>query len=196
MRRGRTTGLNFGRRRKKLNIPLLKEIITWSVEIAIVLVMAFVLVYFVGLRTSVVGSSMSDTLEAGDEILVNRFVYKVTAPKRGDVIVFLPNGNKKSHYYVKRVIGVPGDTIQIKNGILYVNGEEYKETPERDKMDEAGLAKEEITVGEDEYFVLGDNRNNSEDSRYADIGNVKKKYIVGKLWFTISPRSKIGFLKG
>ena len=165
MRRGRTTGLNFGRRRKKLNIPLLKEIITWSVEIAIVLVMAFVLVYFVGLRTSVVGSSMSDTLEAGDEILVNRFVYKVTAPKRGDVIVFLPNGNKKSHYYVKRVIGVPGDTIQIKNGILYVNGEEYKETPERDKMDEAGPAKEEITVGEDEYFVLGDNRNNRSEER-------------------------------
>lgn len=194
MRRGRTTGLNFGRRRKKLNIPLLKEIITWSVEIAIVLVMAFVLVYFVGLRTSVVGSSMSDTLEAGDEILVNRFVYKVTAPKRGDVIVFLPNGNKKSHYYVKRVIGVPGDTIQIKNGILYVNGEEYKETPERDKMDEAGLAKEEITVGEDEYFVLGDNRNNSEDSRYANIGNVKKEYIIGKVWLIVSPFRRFGLM--
>ncbi len=194
MRRGRTTGLNFGRRRKKLNIPLLKEIITWSVEIAIVLVMAFVLVYFVGLRTSVVGSSMSDTLEAGDEILVNRFVYKVTAPKRGDVIVFLPNGNKKSHYYVKRVIGVPGDTIQIKNGILYVNGEEYKETPERDKMDEAGLAKEEITVGEDEYFVLGDNRNNSEDSRYANIGNVKREYIIGKVWLIVSPFRRFGLM--
>lgn len=194
MRRGRTTGLNFGRRRKKLNIPLLKEIITWSVEIAIVLVMAFVLVYFVGLRTSVVGSSMSNTLEAGDEILVNRFVYKVTAPKRGDVIVFLPNGNKKSHYYVKRVIGVPGDTIQIKNGILYVNGEEYKETPERDKMDEAGLAKEEITVGEDEYFVLGDNRNNSEDSRYANIGNVKREYIIGKVWLIVSPFRRFGLM--
>lgn len=194
MRRGRTTGLNFGRRRKKLNIPLLKEIIAWSVEIAIVLVMAFVLVYFVGLRTSVVGSSMSDTLEAGDEILVNRFVYKVTAPKRGDVIVFLPNGNKKSHYYVKRVIGVPGDTIQIKNGILYVNGEEYKETPERDKMDEAGLAKEEITVGEDEYFVLGDNRNNSEDSRYANIGNVKREYIIGKVWLIVSPFRRFGLM--
>lgn len=194
MRRGRTMGLNFGRRRKKLNIPLLKEIITWSVEIAIVLVMAFVLVYFVGLRTSVVGSSMSDTLEAGDEILVNRFVYKVTAPKRGDVIVFLPNGNKKSHYYVKRVIGVPGDTIQIKNGILYVNGEEYKETPERDKMDEAGLAKEEITVGEDEYFVLGDNRNNSEDSRYANIGNVKREYIIGKVWLIVSPFRRFGLM--
>ena len=194
MRRGRTTGLNFGRRRKKLNIPLLKEIITWSVEIAIVLVMAFVLVYFVGLRTSVVGSSMSDTLEAGDEILVNRFVYKVTAPKRGDVIVFLPNGNKKSYYYVKRVIGVPGDTIQIQNGILYVNGEEYKETPERDKMDEAGLAKEEITVGEDEYFVLGDNRNNSEDSRYANIGNVKREYIIGKVWLIVSPFRRFGLM--
>lgn len=194
MRGRRAAGLNFGKRRKKINIPLLKEIVTWSVEIAIVLVIAFVLVYFIGLRTSVVGSSMADTLEAGDEILVNRFIYKVTGPKAGDVIVFLPNGNKRSHYYVKRVIGVPGDTIQIKNGILYVNGEEYEEMAENEKMDEAGLAKEEITVGEDEYFVLGDNRNNSEDSRYANIGNVKKEYIIGKVWFVISPFRRFGLM--
>lgn len=127
MRRGSVRGLNFGRRRKKINVPLLKEIGAWVIEIAIVLVISFVFVYFIGLRTTVVGQSMNPTIENGEEILVNRFVYKLKKPKANDVIVFLPNGNEKSHYYVKRVIGVPGDKIQIKNGAVYVNGELFDE---------------------------------------------------------------------
>lgn len=194
MKRHKVNGLNFGKKRKKLNIPLIKEVFTWAVEIAIVLAAAFILVYFIGLRTSVVGQSMAKTLDAGDEILVNRFIYKVLDPKAGDIIVFLPNGNEKSHYYVKRVIAVPGDTVQIKEGILYLNGKEYKEEIDCENMEEAGLAAEELTIGEDEYFVLGDNRNNSEDSRYSNIGNVKKEHIVGKAWFIISPFGKFGFM--
>ena len=122
MRRQRS-GLNFAKRKKTINMAAVKEVCVWGIEIAITLLLAFTLVYFVGLRTSVVGQSMSDTLHGGDEILVNRFVYKVTNPKRNDIIVFLPKGNEKSHYYVKRVVGVPGDTVLIKNGALYVNGE-------------------------------------------------------------------------
>ena len=194
MRRGSVRGLNFGRRRKKINVPLLKEIGTWVIEIAIVLVISFVFVYFIGLRTTVVGQSMNPTIENGEEILVNRFVYKLKKPKANDVIVFLPNGNEKSHYYVKRVIGVPGDKIQIKNGAVYVNGELFDEKVDTAAIEDAGLASEEITVGEDEYFVLGDNRNSSEDSRYANIGNVKREYIIGKAWFRISPLRKIGFI--
>lgn len=194
MRRHRVNGLNFGRRRKKLNIPLIKEVVTWAVELAIVVAAAFVLVYFIGLRTSVVGQSMAKTLDAGDEILVNRFIYKVLEPKTGDIIVFLPNGNEKSHYYVKRVIAVPGDTVQIKDGVLYLNGEEYEEEIDSETIQESGLAEEELTIGEDEYFVLGDNRNNSEDSRYANIGNVKKEHIIGKAWFIVSPFGKFGFI--
>ena len=194
MRRHRVNGLNFGRRRKKLNIPLMKEVMVWAIELAIVVAAAFVLVYFIGLRTSVVGQSMANTLDAGDEILVNRFVYKVLEPKTGDIIVFLPNGNEKSHYYVKRVIAVPGDTVQIKDGVLYLNGEEYEEEIDSEAIQEAGLAEEELTIGEDEYFVLGDNRNNSEDSRYANIGNVKKEHIIGKAWFIVSPFGKFGFI--
>lgn len=194
MKTHKVNGLNFGRKRKKLNVPLIKEVFTWAVEIAIVLAAAFVLVYFIGLRTSVVGQSMAKTLDAGDEILVNRFIYKVLDPKAGDIIVFLPNGNEKSHYYVKRVVAVPGDTVQIKDGVLYLNGKEYEEEIDCENMEEAGLAAEEITIGEDEYFVLGDNRNNSEDSRYANIGNVKKEHIIGKAWFIISPFGKFGFM--
>ena len=115
---------------------------------------------------------MESTVSDGSQILVNRFIYNVKSPKSGDVIVFLPNGNEKSHYYVKRVIGVPGDKVQIKSGLLYVNGELY-DTEDTDTIKTAGVAEEEITVGEDEYFVLGDNRNSSEDSRYANIGNIK-----------------------
>ena len=137
---------------------------------------------------------MAETLNGGDEILVNRFIYKFTDPKTNDIIVFLPNGNEKSHYYVKRVIAVPGDTVLIQNGAVYVNGELFEEEIEVAFIEEAGIASEEITLGKDEYFVLGDNRNNSEDSRYANIGNVKKEYIIGKAWFRVSPWSGFGFL--
>lgn len=190
----RRGGLHFGREKKKVNVPIVKEIITWILEIAIVLAIAFVFVYFIGLRTSVVGQSMVPTLDNKQEILVNRFIYSVTDPKPNDIVVFLPNGNEKSHYYVKRVIGVPGDTVQIKDGIVYVNGEVFEEKVNTAEILDAELAAEEIVLEEDEYFVLGDNRNNSEDSRYANIGNVKKEYIVGKAWFIVSPFEDFGFL--
>ena len=175
-------------------MAIVKEVFSWVIEIAITLLLAFTFVYFIGLRTSVVGQSMAGTLNAGDEILVNRFVYKMLDPKPNDIIVFLPNGNQKSHFYIKRVIAVPGDTVLIENGVIYVNGEVFDDEIEAPSIVEAGLAAEEITLEEDEYFVLGDNRNNSEDSRYANIGNIKKEHIIGKAWFRVAPLSDIGFL--
>lgn len=193
MRRQRS-GLNFAKRKKKINMVAVKEVSVWAIEIAITLLLAFTFVYFIGLRTSVVGQSMAETLNGGDEILVNRFIYKVTNPKPNDIIVFLPNGNEKSHYYVKRVVAVPGDTVLIEGGALYVNGELFEEEIDAASMEDAGLASEEITLASDEFFVLGDNRNNSEDSRYANIGNIKKEYIIGKAWFRVAPWGDIGFL--
>lgn len=193
MRRGK--GLQFGRQRKKMNVPLIREIFIWALELLIVLGIAFVFVYYIGQSTRVIGGSMSPSLEDGDRVLVNRFVYLITSPKHNDVIAFLPNGNEKSHYYVKRVVGVPGDTVQIVEGALYVNGELYEEAANLPSMDYAGLAEDKLTLGKNEYFVLGDNRNNSEDSRYANIGLIKKEHIVGKGWFQVSPLSKFGFLK-
>ena len=195
MVRRRKSGLNFGKRKKKINFTVVKEVLSWTVEIALTLLIAFTFVYFIGLRTSVVGQSMSKTLNGGDQILVNRFVYKVTDPKTNDIIVFLPNGNEKSHYYVKRVIGVPGDTVQVKNGTVYVNGKAFDEETDVASIEDAGLAADEITLGPDEYFVLGDNRKNSEDSRSADIGKVKRSYIYGKAWFVASPKKDWGFVK-
>ena len=163
----------------------------WIVEIIAVILLAFILVSAFGIRTNVVGQAMSDTLENGDEILINKLVK---SPKTGDVIVFLPNGNERSHYYIRRVIGVPGDTVCIKDGAVYINGNLYNEKIEVAAMEEEGIAGEEIVLGEDEYFVLGDNRNNSEDSRYANIGNVKKEYIVGLAWYRVKSSSATGFI--
>ena len=121
----RRNGLNFNKKRKKFNIPLFKEVLLWVVECAIVIVIAYTLVSFFGQRTSVVGNAMADTLVNDEQIFMNRFVYMLTGPKQGDVIVFLPNGNEKSHYYVRRVIACPGDTVWIHDGAVYVNGEIY-----------------------------------------------------------------------
>ena len=191
----RKNGLHFGREKKKVNIPIVKEVISWIVEIVIILVIAFVFVYYIGLRTSVVGQSMSPTLENRQEILVNRFLYSITDPKPNDVVVFLPNGNEKSHYYVKRIIGVPGDKVQIRDGAVYVNGQLFEEKTETAAILDAGIAAEEIVLAEDEYFVLGDNRNNSTDSRAELVGNIHKDDIIGRAWVRIYPFEKFGKLK-
>lgn len=192
----RVKGLSFGRKKeRKINLSLFQEVIIWIFEIAITIGIAVVFTFFFGVRSSVVGPSMSPQLEDGDEVLIDRFSYKFISPKPGDVIAFLPNGNVNTHYYIKRVIAVPGDTIQIIDGVVNVNDEEYVEELEPAYIDDAGIAKEAITLGEDEYFVLGDNRNNSEDSRFANIGNVREDYIIGRVWFISSPRDKFGFIK-
>lgn len=190
----RRDGLNFGRRRrKKLNIPLMKEICSWVGGILLAVLIAYVCVNFFGTRTTIVGNAMESGLSNGDQILINRFVYLVQRPKQGDVIVFLPNGNEKSHYYVRRVIATPGDTVLIEDGAVYVNGVMYDEV-DAASIEDAGLAEEEITLQDGEYFVLGDNRNNSEDSRNANIGNIKEEYIIGKAWFYFSSFSDMGFI--
>ena len=192
--RRRRSGLNFGRTRRKFDVEKFKEVMAWAVQIAAVIFIAYVCVSCFGVRSNVVGQAMSETLDNGDQVLINKFVYVVSSPKAGDVVVFLPNGNEKSHYYVRRVIGVPGDTIQIKDGAVYVNGTLYNEKVEVAAMEEAGIASDEIKLGENEYFVLGDNRNNSEDSRYANIGNIKEEYIVGKAWFRLESEDGMGFI--
>ena len=114
--RRRSSGLSFYREKKKINIGLLKEIAVWAAEIALTIAAAVIMVFFFGFRVTVIGPSMSPTLNGGEKVLVNRFVYKLFEPRQNDLIVFQPNGNEKSHYYVKRVIALPGDTVQIKDG--------------------------------------------------------------------------------
>ena len=191
----RRKGLTFYQKKKKLNITLVKEIGSWIFWIMVSIGLGALTVSCIGIKTSVIGSAMEPCLYNGQEIFLNRMIYKATSPKIGDVIVFLPNGNEKSHYYVKRVVGGPGDKLYIKKGVLYVNDEIVDEYF-NDKIAEAGLLENEVLLEDDEYFVIGDNCNSSEDSRSANIGTVKKGYIIGKVWFKMAcGDSDIGFVK-
>ena len=191
----RHKGLHFYYRRKKVSPTIVKEIFTWITGIFFCVFLAFILIYFFGIKTSMIGVSMEPSLYNSDQVLFNRIAYILASPKEGDVIVFLPNGNENSHLYIKRVVATPGDTVQIQNGRLYVNGVlEEKTRIAYDKMVDSGIAANAIVLGADEFFVLGDNRNNSEDSRSADIGLINKQDIKGKAWFYVG-ESGFGFVR-
>ena len=185
-------GLTFRKRKKRINYHIVKETIVWLAELVLTFFIACLLVVNFGVMISNVGQSMDPTLASGDRVLTNRMVYKLMEPKRGDLVVFKPNGNENSHYYIKRVIGLPGETVQIIDGFIYIDGEVLVEDIKFDKMEFAGTAEEEITLGEDEFFVLGDNRNASEDSRNAEIGNIRKQDIDSKAWFNATMGDKFG----
>ena len=176
-------GLSFSRKRRNMNAYIIKEIFSWLTHICGAVFIAFILVFFIGMRTSVIGVSMENTLYSGQQVFVNRLSYLIFGPKEGDIVAFTPNGNRNTHFYVKRVVAVPGDKVWIQDGKLYVNNEivDYG----YDKIMDAGIAESELTLDSDEYFVMGDNCNNSEDSRSGNIGPVSKDKIEGKAWFAI-----------
>ena len=182
--------------KEKLEDEKVRGFMRWVFEIVVTLVLAAMIGIMLFQTVTMQESSMEPTIAVGDRFFINRVVYKFSSPKRGDLIVFRTNASDDAALHIRRVIGLPGETIQISGGRILIDGEAYKEGKDFPMISNPGLASSSITLESGEYFVLGDNRNNSEDSRYADIGNVKKKYIVGKLWFVISPKDKSGFLKG
>lgn len=192
---GRNKGLNFRKKRKVLAVSAVQNLFLWIGECVLAFAIGCILVYYFMVSITCVGQAMEPSISSGDQVLVNRFNYQISSPKRGDVVVFKPNGNENAHYYMRRVIGVPGDTVQIKGGFVYVDGELFETGIGNEQMDYAGLAEEEITLEKDEYFVLGDNRLAGEDSRSDDVGNVKKEEIYGKAWFILSPWEDFGFVE-
>ena len=191
----RSKGLTLYEKKKRVSKDMVREILVTIFYCFAAVLLAFVLVFLVGMKISVIGVSMEPALYNGQEIFINRFIYKLFQPGRGDIIAFLPNGNQNSHYYLKRVVGLPGERIQIIGGYVYIDGELLDEGDTYDKISDPGIAENEVILGSDEYFVLGDNRNSSEDSRSGNIGPVKKETIAGKAWFHLSSEKEpMGFV--
>ncbi|MDO4269167.1 MAG: signal peptidase I [Eubacteriales bacterium] len=168
-----------------------RRISSWVVDIVVALSFAWFCLTFFGWQITISGQSMQPLFNSGDMVLANRLIYDFGKPKRMDVVVF-EREDKKTN--VKRIIGIPGDTVQIEGGILYVNGEPVEDETLRN-VSLAGLAENPVELGEGEYFLLGDNRDSSEDSRFANVGNVREEQIQGKVWLRILPLIDIKLIR-
>lgn len=172
---------------------MVREILSWVVYFGVVILLTYLIIHFVGQRTVVDGRSMNPTLNDGDNLIVEKISYRFRDPERFDIIVF-PYDD--SHYYIKRIIGLPGETVQIDlDGTIYINGEILEEDYGKETILDPGRAINPITLGDDEYFVLGDNRNNSKDGRNELVGNIRRDDIIGRAWVRIWPLSDFGVLK-
>lgn len=178
---------------EKQEINMVKEIIEMVLYLLFVLVVVWLIITYVGQRTVVDGTSMNVTLDDGDNLWVSKISYNIGEPERFDIVVFPVDDDDT--YYIKRIIGMPGETVRIDvGGTIYINDKPLKESYgyEAIKKDMRGRAKKGVTLGEDEYFVMGDNRNGSEDSRFEIVGNVKRDILVGKAVFRIWPLKSFG----
>lgn len=172
----------------------LKDILSTSIFLLAVVAISFGIVKYVAQRTEVIGCSMTPTLEDGDNLILYKLSYQFEDPERFDIVVF-PFRNESGKNYIKRVIGLPGETVRIDDaGNIYINGEILEESYGREVIKNAGSAAEDFVLSEGEYFVLGDNRNDSEDSRFS-IGRVYRREILGKAIFRIWPFNSIGKVK-
>lgn len=186
----------MARRKKKNRVGnVMRELLGWLFYILIIIGLTYLIITYVGQRTRVSGSSMETTLSDGDNLIVDKLSYRFQEPKRFDIVVF-PYKYEENTYYIKRIIGLPGDTVQVKDGYTYINGELLEsDIYGAEVMIEAGTASEPITLGEDEYFVLGDNRNHSLDSRDPSVGILKREDLIGRAWVRIYPFDKMGVIR-
>lgn len=174
---------------------VLKEILSTSLYILFVLCAVYLVIHFVGQRTQVLGSSMEPKLSSEDNLIVDKISYRFHEPERFDIIVF-PFRYEENVFYIKRIIGLPGESVRIdEEGNIIIDGEVLEEGYGKEVIQSPGRAYEEITLGDDEYFVMGDNRNNSTDSRDPSVGNITRDEIVGRAWLRIWPFNKFGFIK-
>ena len=176
---------------------IMRELLNTAIYLLCVLGAVWLVITFVGQRTEVEGASMENTLHNGDNLIVDKLSYRFHDPERFDIIVF-PFQFQDNTYYIKRIIGLPGETVQIMDdGSIYINGEKLEENygMEVIKPETIGRAAEPIELGDDEYFVMGANRNNSSDSRTDMVGNITRENIIGKAWLRIWPVSDFGVLQ-
>ena len=172
---------------------IIKELAGWLLYIVLIIAFTWFVVTFVGQRTEVSGSSMETTLSDKDQLIVDKMTYRFRDPKRYDIVVF-PYQYQDNTYYIKLIIGLPGETVQILSGMVYIDGMRLDEHYGNEMMENPGIAEEPLTLDENEYFVLGDNRNNSSDSRASDVGLIHRKDLIGRAWIRVWPLSQIGVI--
>ena len=175
-----------------------REILDLVIYVAVVALIVYLILHFVGQRTVVNGDSMDNTLKDGQSLIMDKISYRFHDPERFDIVIFPgPPENGESPYFIKRVIGMPGETIQIVDGKVTIDGEQLTEDVYgiTDTVDYPGIAQEPLTLGDDEYFWMGDNRPVSYDSRYEEVGPVTREEFIGKVWIRIWPLSKFGAVK-
>ncbi len=172
-------------------VSTVRVVMSWVVDVTVVIAFAWFCMHTFGVQITVAGQSMMPLLNSGDVIWMNKLVYDFGKPERLDVVVF----QREDKWTVKRVIGLPGETIQIQGGYVYIDGERLAAENGLDQVSLAGLAENPIELGEDEYFLLGDNRDSSEDSRFANVGNVKREQILGKVWMRVYPFMDIRLIR-
>ncbi len=172
---------------------ILKLMIT-LVEAVIVVFVAFAITRYGLEKMTVSGEYMSPTLKSGDCVLVNKLSYRFHKIHRNDVVVVRQTGSEHSYFTLERVIGLPGEKVQIQDGQVYINGKKLKEKLDFPLMDNGGMAEDAFTLDKGQYFVLGDNRNECEDSRNATVGNISRSSIVGKAWIRMNSFTFIGMI--
>ena len=176
---------------------VMKELISTALYLLCVLGAVWFVITYIGQRTEVDGKSMEPTLYDKDNLIVDKITYRFHDPERFDIIVF-PFQYQEDTYFIKRIIGLPGETVQIDEaGTIFINGKVLSESYGKEviRPENIGLASEPITLGEDEYFVLGDNRNNSKDSRVDVVGNIHRDNIIGRAWLRMWPFERFGILE-
>lgn len=172
-----------------------REMFGWIIYILIIVALTYLIITYVGQRTCVSGQSMETTLQDGDQLIVEKVSYRFHDPERFDIIVF-PYDIETETFYIKRIIGLPGETVQIIDGYVYINGELLEsDIYGAELMEFGGIAAEPLILGEDEYFVLGDNRNHSSDSRDPNVGVLTRDDLIGRAWVRIYPFSSMGVIK-
>lgn len=177
-------------------LRILREVFHMSFYLILIFLSSYMIIHFIGQRTEVIGHSMENTLFDHDSLIIDKLSYHFISPKRFDIIVF-PVEDSDDVYYIKRIIGMPGETIQIMDGDIYINDEILDESYGKEEIasNNTGLAEQPIILQTGQYFVLGDNRNHSTDSRDPDVGIITKTSILGKAWLRVWPSDRFGYLK-
>lgn len=183
---------------EKLNMYMkkfFKKYISFIFYVLFIIIVSFLIITFIAQRTCVDGHSMENILYPGDNVILDKISYRFNNPERFDIIVFPHEVGLEKKYYIKRIIGLPGETVYInETGNIYINDVPLSEEYGKEDIQDAGIASLPITLDADEYFVLGDNRNNSSDSRDPSVGLIKRNEIIGKAFIRIYPFSKFGII--